>query len=93
MLEAVLQAHGATSISIRGENFPVFEGFFEFLMTFIEFSDFLNVFSPFSVKFFDDFSKFSKKMFELPRRLINTKKIRIGERTSFFIQITEHFNY
>ena len=60
-LDTVSLSSGAGSNPLRGYFFLVFEGFFKILITFIEFYYFLNVYTLFSAKLFDDLWKFSEK--------------------------------
>ena len=61
-------------------------------MNAIEFLVFFKIYFNLLLEFFKRFFKiFQKKKFELARGPFNTGKIRIGEGTSTFVRITEHF--
>jgi len=74
-LDAVSRLSGTGSNLLWGDFFLVFEGFFKILITFIQFYYFLNVYTPFSTKFFNDLWKFSKKKFDLSKGPFYIRKI------------------
>ena len=80
------------SIPRRGGNFFCLSKLFRlFYYVFQIPRIFLSILAS-SPQFFNQISQnFQKKKFELARGPINTGKIRIGEGTSIFIRITEHF--